>query len=212
MKKLSLTLLSFTGLTFLVWLCSLASCRQQSYNVILKDIKLNTYRLLPPASTDQDTVLLPQGVSVMIDSFMLRFETSTYTYLVKSAPMPALGNTAYALTIAPDNYNHIDKITDVKIFTLNNYNSSYPAGADITAICNFHYYNLRTLSDPITLSALLENVYGDNRIDPVSSFQFGIAIRQNPDLDNAVHQFRAEIRTDKGGIFIDTTTSFRIKR
>lgn len=211
MKKLLLTALSFTGLTFFAWLLSLSSCRQQKYNAILKDIQLKTYRLQPLFDSGADTFKVTEGESVPADSFMIRYEITAYTYLVQKQ-MPAMGNAAYAFKFASPLYNHIDKIKEIKVFTLNDYNATYAAGSDITPICRFHLRDMRTTANPEPLEEILKEIYTDEYWSySQEAFSIGLSFADRPAVDNAPQRFRTEIYTDKGGIFLDTTVSFRIK-
>ncbi len=81
-----------------------------------------------------DNIPISENSTVLKDTFTIR------GYLVHNTLIAAnwsFTNKAYAYSPAEPSIKVLEKITDIKVFTVNDYNSHYAAGTDISDSCLF---------------------------------------------------------------------------
>jgi len=116
------------------------------------------------------------------------------------------GNVVYAYKPSPVTPIALEKITDIRIRPLNDYNTTYPAFNDMTAACTFVTSTIKAYADTLSKEELISSL--DNiQSEFESSFhqgQFYIQLNEPPSGIRE-QQFIIELITDKNSRLADTT-------
>ncbi len=148
--------------------------------------------------------------TVVFPNLRFKIELPLHSYTVFNY-LPAT-NQAYAFQPSKPYIYSTEDITDIKVIALNDYNSQYPAGSDVSNICVFGSANRSDTSDR-TKAAFLEYYNDDyNRQSSYSlpNLDFGFSITQQPDTTYTKQRFAVTLHTDKQAELTDTTQTIII--
>lgn len=205
MKKLLALLTFLIGGSLSLFVLSVMGCAKAKHTFLYKDFHSSVIRYDP------------NGLEVSLK----KNDTALYpNFLIEDVPdimkitlnRPALtGNSAWAFQPGPQEYKPAEKISSIKIITLNPYNSNYPAGADITQACRFIVTRSFNNNNDSLLASAIENLnagYSDNGSEVPPSLR--IFLREQP-ASLAPQQFAVELKTEVNAYIRDTTISFYLK-
>ncbi|MEO1513416.1 MAG: hypothetical protein AAFV95_00335 [Bacteroidota bacterium] len=127
-------------------------------------------------------------------------------------------NTSFSLGLTPSahaigcddfDYQRLAELTDMQLYSDQDFSDELPAGTPLDKIVEVHRINGRGGQEKvINLTQLIEEITDEDfRLDrsaAIANAQF--KIRQRPSQER-VHQFRIELRTADGGIFQSTSPS-----
>lgn len=190
MKKLIALLYFMIGGSVLMSTLSLLGCEGKDYRFI--------YIMGSVTFWQEDTY---QGQKEVKDScsfpgFIIRQQLD-YEILT-AANFSFSGNKLYAYTTPDPDYTPVEKLTDIKVYTVNNYNANYPAGTEITAICRFYtlnndYDNPGGDSSVTWVLEKLNDTFTDASFNGSHAIDVSLA---EPPSGTREQQFRFEIRTE----------------
>lgn len=142
----------------------------------------------------------PVTINGSVNLKNLSFEIYFQFQQIKTASLVLPGNQAYALSLAEPIPVPLEKISAINIRPLTNYSSNYPALANITEKCTFHFSH--AANDTITLANLINDINNVNN-RPYSSTYFRLT--ESPTDVQTPHRFIVEIITDNNVRLADTT-------
>lgn len=190
--------------------CLLLSCGKSEYSYIYREIIADVYDKQGTRAVDSSPIKYPEhsiGISMPISTVASRMQW---------------GNTAYALSkevfASP-----ADRVADIRVITLNDYNANYKAGSNIVDECSFlqegmQYTEGYSYRGPYDFSKVWDKssmIYHINQ-NPMagrnSSVVQAIALHIKPLPDyNKPQRFAIALITENNVALIDTTVSFIFK-
>jgi hypothetical protein len=187
MKKILSFFIFFLGGSILLFLFSIAGCTLKKDLYAYKDVKVVVYK------TDSIQRQIASGDTCAFDAcfFQLRFETNNLT----SAFVPGFGNKVYAQKLQEPEYKCVETISNIKIITLRDYNTHFPAGADITAASIDEAAIIKAINKAATVYSKFPAVV------------FNFKLKERPAQVSA-QQFAIEIRTAQNTVLRDTSVVF----
>lgn len=138
----------------------------------------------------------------------LYIEVNIPTQAVQVAGLLSLpGNIAYAFQPGdPPPPIGLEKITDIRIKPLNDYNATYPAFSDMLAGCTFVTTTMAAFADTLSKEEIISNMdHHDDRIrfnSPHGPFYIKL---NEPPTGTGEQRFIIELITDKNSLLADTT-------
>lgn len=206
MKKILLTSFAFTGITLLVWLFGATSCFRNTYNVLYERIDSRLYRYEEDTYHNlirEDTGLAAYA-TVPREHLLLSGHLFMHLFLTQAhTGWNNLGTRAWAYKPGPAVYHHQERIKEVRIITLHDYNQSYPAGSDMAPICSF--YAPDNSGQWVDRAGLYEkiNTIQEQRMELLNFID--ARLMESPQNAANEQQFVIQVYTDKGEMLSDTT-------
>lgn len=195
MKRIVAFLCCFAGGSMLFFLLSLAGCREEKTTIIYRSV---TSVVREGAVNEQGRELLPGGtVAYNRCSVWLQLNTTELLGL----KLPSIANKLYA---RGETFRNMEKLTDIRVITLNDYNTQYPAGSDLSAAVGFLEEG-GTLTGKAKMLERLNRNYNVFETDPIRSFSFRPG---TPPAAASAQQFAIELRTEQQSVLRDTTITF----
>lgn len=209
MKKLILTSFAFTGLTLIAWMLGATSCFRTSYNAVIDRVQAFAITSV----TDSVNLTNPsrevaEGDVVLLNDFGIGCKVDMHVFLTGNTP--SFGNQALAFKPGPAQYTFVEQIRSIRVFTLEDYNQNFPAGADITSACRFMLNSLYNTvwMDGDAFNDTLPSLMAERQ--EFSSYIIYSKLKEAPSAPDQLKQFVTEIETKDGVLFRDTTTRFYI--
>jgi hypothetical protein len=200
MKKLIALTTFYAGGSFLLFLLTLLGCSKKDYSILFKDIRT---AIVIPGNNGIDSVIVENDTCAYPEFFIEgHFDV---TQIASGTPMLPV-NAAYAFQPAEPSYTPIEKISSIKITTLNSYNNHYPAGSDITGACSFIYSGYSEAKDS-TAASLIRNL---NQMYSGVPPMMRIYLREAP-VSLSAQKFAVTLTTEVDVLIRDTTIVFYLK-
>lgn len=162
------------------------------------------YIYMPPSAIlFTNMVAVPEESVVPVERVNIELRLNTQVIQVAATSfLPR--NSAYALSLKEPSLIPLEKIQDLHIRPLYDYNSSYAAMDDISNTCTYSYS--QSGGDSVSKQEMLQNfnaggLYGTR--SPVFYIHFS-----EPPRNYHVQQFIVEVITDKNSRLADTTVEF----
>jgi hypothetical protein len=209
MKKLTSTIIICIGGSFLSFLLLLAGCRGSDYKMIYTAFNSEVYNVHDMSNSH----LISENDSCnYADHYMqLSFEVQVVQEYAALLPVSA----AYAWQYGDPSYETIEKIKDIKVVSLEDYNNEIHAGDEIAQQCNFYTGNeysivadnditnkdgaVNYLNDTYTQNNGTESTHDGKHI--------GLKIAVPPD-HNGLQRFAIAVYTENNSVLRDTTVAF----
>lgn len=187
-------------LVCLLLLGTTVACNDKDYKAYYKSAEITVTDLF------SQQVVQPKD-TVSHNNLQLRVQLTKERHLVTNNMW--VGNAAYATSRDRNRVTIIEKVKNIKLITLNDYNSNFKAGDDIMDSCYIN--NVYRNDERGLISSMNEQTYGDvydYEISELGMFEFKIEAR--PDAAT-IQRFALVFETEAGSAFTDTTISFIVK-
>lgn len=205
MKKFFALFTSFLGGSLLLFFLSLIGCDKKDRPFLFKDIRTD---IIQYQSNGLESPL-SKGDTANYSNFFLA--SAFDIKLLSSAKLIFQGSKTYAFQPGDRHYKPVEKISNISITTLNNYNSNYPAGTDITAACRFRITGTYVDAKDSSASVAIEHLNaGFSDIDSDLQSAMQIYLNERPG-QLSPQQFAIELRTEVNATIRDTTIHFYLK-
>lgn len=204
MKKLIALLYFMVGGSLIMFTLSLMGCEAGRYKFIYK-IGQSIF-----LQTDQYNGQTTVTDTVQFENMIL--EQNLSYEILTAANLHLDNNTLYAWQYGNPSYTPVEKLTEIKIYTLNGYNSVYSTGSEITANCKFFTNNDDYNSNENDSSAtwVLKQLNKTLSSSSIEGRPIYIFFTQPPS-SGSLQQFEIDIRTENNEILRQTTPAIFIK-
>jgi|GEM_PF-3974731 hypothetical protein len=183
----------------------LQSCADEKSVVTIRDIETNIYS---------------EGLFVQEDSTVDRSKFTVgcnYIFTNLTAHNWSFVNKAFAMSPADPSFKSLEKVTDIRIYTVQQYNNHYIAGSDISDSCLFNLYNQGYYESyqqdrgHLRKAEILKKMQeASDDFTQQAVMGFGATPQTLPDAGSR-QQLVIEVRTNKGTMVRDTSITFKIR-
>jgi len=203
MKKAFALFYFLLGGSLIVFVLSLLGCDAKDYKFIYKMGKAACFRQDVYSGMVEIADVAAFDSLFVIEQFDNQILTSDNLHL--------RSNALYAYEPGDPNYIPVEKLTDIKIYTVNDYNAQYPAGSDITAICKFLINNLLYTGYPPNDSsrAWALSQLNNTQVYNTAQRELGFILTESP-TTSGLQRFAFEIRTEINELLRDTSKAIVI--
>lgn len=208
MKKLTSTIIIYIGGSLLSFLLLLAGCSVSDYKMIYTAFNSEVYNV----DNMGNPYLISEDDSCNYSDHYIRlsFEIQVVQEYASLLPVAA----TYAWQYGDPSYETIEKIQDIKVISLGDYNDDIHAGNEIAQQCNFYTGSgySTVVNDNITdkdgAINYLNDIYTQNGTESTHNGKYINFKVATPPAHSGLQRFAIAVYTENNSVLRDTTVAF----